>query len=241
MMTTRLGLEGRRGLVAGGTSDVGGACVERLCTEGMTVAFTGSDRERGEMLARETGAAFLPCDPRDRASCDVAVTTALEAAGGRLDVLVTSSEMLIDGPIEATSEAGFRELIEANLTSAFRIGRAGLAAMRAGGGGSMVHIASAAGIRAAHEAAAFSVTSAGVIAVAELFAAEGAPDAVRSNAVCPGGMRGEGRWAADGLVTGADVASLVAWLASNESAHLTGATLRVDGGSGAAMLVDTRT
>ena len=50
----------------------------------------------------------------------------------------------------------------------------------------MIHIASDAGIRADHEQASYSVMSAGLIALAELFAAEGAPHGVRSNAVCPG-------------------------------------------------------
>ena len=52
----------------------------------------------------------------------------------------------------------------------------------------MIHVASDAGIRADHETAAYSVTSAGVIAVAELLAAEGAPYGIRANAVCPGGI-----------------------------------------------------
>jgi NAD(P)-dependent dehydrogenase (short-subunit alcohol dehydrogenase family) len=75
--------------------------------------------------------------------------------------------------------------------------------------------------------------------VAELFAAEGAPHAIRANAVCPGGITGGGP-SSGGSGTGADVAALVAWLSGGESAHMTGATLRIDGGAGAAMIVDTR-
>ena len=73
-----------------------------------------------------------------------------------------------------------------NLTALFRISRACFGTMRDSGGGSMIHIASDAGIRAVHEIAAYSVTKAGVIAVSELFGAEGAPYGIRSNAVCPG-------------------------------------------------------
>jgi NAD(P)-dependent dehydrogenase (short-subunit alcohol dehydrogenase family) len=228
-MTVRLDLEGRCGLVIGGTSEIGRACVKRLGEEGMTVGFTAGNRQLGESVARESGGSLIECDHRDRASCDRAIEQALELGGGRLDVLVTNGGMLFDGSIESTPEAVFRELLEVNLTSPFRVARACLAPMRAQGGGSMIHIASDAGIRAAHETAAYSVTSAGLIALAELFAAEAVADSVRCNAVCPG----------DGAAAG-DVASLVAWLACDQSAHMTGATLRLDGGSGAAMVVDTR-
>jgi NAD(P)-dependent dehydrogenase (short-subunit alcohol dehydrogenase family) len=213
--------------------------VRRLRDEGMTIAFTGGDRRRGESIASETGGSFFACDHRDRASSDHAVEQALAIIGSCLDVLVTNADTRFEGSIENTPQAVFAELLEANLTSVFRVARACFAPMRASGGGSMIHIASDAGIRAAHEAAAYSVTSAGVIAAAELLAAEGAPHGIRCNAVCPGGIRGD-KPPSGRLGTGTDVASLVAWLAGDESAHMTGATLRVDGGVGAAMVVDTR-
>jgi len=257
-MIVRPGLEGRCALVTGGTSGIGRACVRRLRDDGVTVAFTGRSRERGESVVRETGATFVECDHRDRAASDRAVERALELGGGRLDVLVANAGILFQGPIEATPETVFRELLEVNLTALFRVARACFKPMCEQGGGSMIHIASDAGIRAVHEIAAYSVTKAGVIAVAELFGAEGAPHGVRSNAVCPGDIvpgvqatpTGHEDHAEDpaGWVvppsgrfgTGADVASLVAWLASDESAHMTGATLRIDGGTGAAMRVATR-
>jgi NAD(P)-dependent dehydrogenase (short-subunit alcohol dehydrogenase family) len=196
-MTVRLGLDGRCALVTGASSEIGRACVRRLREEGMTVAESGDSVE-------------IP----------------LELGSGRLDVLVTCPRVVFEGSIEATPEDVFRELLDVNLTSLFRAARACFAPMREQGRGSMILVASEAGIRAVHETAAYSVAMAGVIAVAELFAAEGAPHGVRSNAVCPN---------AD-----ADVASLVAWLASDESVHMSGATLRVDGGSGAAMRVAAR-
>jgi NAD(P)-dependent dehydrogenase (short-subunit alcohol dehydrogenase family) len=251
-------LEGRVALVTGGTSGIGRACVARLRNEGMSVAFTGRSRERGEVVARETGADFIACDHRDREASDRAVERVLELTDRRLDALVANAGILFQGPIEATPEAVFRELLEVNLTALFRVSRRCFEQMRDSGGGSMIHVASDAGIRAVHEIAAYSVTKAGVIAVSELFGAEGAPYGVRSNAVCPGDIvpgvqatpAGHEDHAEDpaGWVlppsgrfgTGEDVASLVTWLVSDESAHMTGATLRIDGGTGAAMRALTR-
>lgn len=239
-MTVRLDLQGRCGLVIGGTSEIGRACVQRLRDAGMTIGFTCSGGEHGESLARRTGATLIECDHGDRASTDRAVRQALELCGGRLDVLVVDPEMSLQGSIEATPEAGFRELLEVNLTSPFRVTRSCLPALRSVRG-SIVLIASDAGIRAAHRRAAYSVASAGLIAVSELFAAEEAPFGVRCNAVCPGGMVDDELPPPSGRAgVGADVAATVAWLASDESTHMTGATLRLDGATGAAMVLDTR-
>jgi NAD(P)-dependent dehydrogenase (short-subunit alcohol dehydrogenase family) len=248
----------RTALVTGGSSGIGRACVQRLRRDGYAVAFTGRNRERGEAVATATGATFIECDHRDRVASDRAVEQALELGGGRLDVLVANAGILFQGSIEATPEAAFRELVEVNLTALFRASRACFGPMVAQGGGSMVHIASDTGIRGIHGIAAYSVTKAGVVAVAELFAAEGAPHGVRANAVCPGdvfpGVQATPEGHADHAEnpenwvpppsgrfgTGEDVAALVAWLASDESVHMTGATLRIDGAAGAAMRVLTR-
>ena len=257
-MTAPYSLEGRTALVTGGTSGIGRACVARLREEGMRVAFTGRSRERGEAVAADTGADCIECDHRDREASDRAVERALDLADGRLDALVANAGILFQGSIEATPEDVFRELLEVNLTALFRVSRRSFGPMRDQGGGSMIHIASDAGIRAVHEIAAYSVTKAGVVAVSELFSAEGAPYGIRSNAVCPGDIvpgvqatpAGHEDHAEDpaGWVlppsgrfgTGEDVAALVAWLASYESAHMTGATLRIDGATGAAMRALTR-
>jgi NAD(P)-dependent dehydrogenase (short-subunit alcohol dehydrogenase family) len=252
------GLDGRVALVSGGTSGIGKSCVERLRAEGMTVVFTGRSEERGAVVAGATGATFLRCDARDRAASDEAVAEALRIGGGRVDVLVANAGILMGGPIEATPEAAFRELVEVNLTSLFRTSRACFGPMREHGGGSMIHIASDTGIRGIHDIPAYSVTMAGVVAVSELFAAEGAPHGIRANAVCPGDVvpgvqstptgfeshaESPESWVlppSGRFGTGEDVAGLVAWLACDESAHMNGATLRIDGAAGAAMRVVTR-
>lgn len=245
-----LGLDGRHAFVTGGTSGIGRAIVERLRREGMSVAFTGRSEGRGSKVAESTGATFIQCDHLDRAASDRAVEEALALADGRLDLLVANAGVIYGGPIEATPDAAFRELVEVNLTALFRVARACFEPLRAGGGGSMIHIASDTGIRGIPAIAAYSVTKAGAVAVAELFAFEGAPHGIRSNAVCPGdvlpGVQAtpaghedhaespEG-WTpppSGRFGTGEDVANLVAWLASDEASHVNGATLRIDGAAG---------
>lgn len=251
-------LEGRVALVTGGTSGIGKACVERLRAEGMAVVFTGRSEDRGRQVAASTGATFLQCDARDREASDRAVEEAARLGDGRIDALLANAGIVFGDTIENTPEPVFLELLEVNLTSLFRTSRACFGLMRDQGGGSMIHLASDSGIRGVHEIPAYSVTKAGVVAVSELFAAEGAPFRVRANAVCPGDVapgiqatpEGHAEHAEDPagwtlppsgrFGTGEDVAALVAWLASDESAHMTGATLRLDGGMGAAMSALTR-
>jgi NAD(P)-dependent dehydrogenase (short-subunit alcohol dehydrogenase family) len=235
-------------LVTGGTGGIGAAVVRRLRESGHDVVFCGRDEARGAALARATGAVFRPADATDRAACDASVAFALERLG-RIDVLVAGAGMLVQGPLATTSDEEFERLVETNLTATFRYGRAAFAEMRRQGGGAMVLIASDSAIRGSHRIPAYSVVKAGVVAIADLLGAEGAPFGIRANAVCPGntlpGMAGDepAGWrptASGAFATADDVAVAVAFLASPEAAHINGATLRIDGGTGAALQAATR-
>ena len=236
-------------LVTGGTSGIGRACVERLRRDGYTVVFTGRDAGRGAAVAATTGATFLRCDARDRRQIADSVAQAHELGGGRIDLLVGNAGVLIAGSIAETPLAAFRELVEVNLTALFLYSRACFALMREQGSGSLVHISSDTGIRGIHDLAAYSVTKAGAVMLSELFAGEGARHGVRANAICPGDVEpgvqatpvGHEHHAEDPagwdlppngrFGTGQDIAAAVAWLASPEASHITGATLRIDGGA----------
>jgi NAD(P)-dependent dehydrogenase (short-subunit alcohol dehydrogenase family) len=238
----------RSALVTGGTGGIGSAIVRRLRADGYEVVFCGRDEERATALERETGAVFRRADATDRAACDTSVAFALERLG-QIDLLVANAGILVEAPLAGTSDEEFERLVETNLTSAFRYGRALFAPMRRQGGGVMVLVASDSAIRGSHRIPAYSVVKAGVVAVAELLGAEGAPYGIRANAVCPGntlpGMAGDepAGWrptASGAFATAADVAAAVAFLASAEAAHINGATLRIDGATGAALQTVTR-
>jgi NAD(P)-dependent dehydrogenase (short-subunit alcohol dehydrogenase family) len=238
----------RAALVTGGTGGIGSAIVRRLRSDGYEVVFCGRDERRGAALERDTGAVFRIADATDRAACDASVAFALERLG-RVDLLVANAGLLVAGPLAETSDEQFDELVETNLTSAFRYGRALFGPMRRQGSGVMVLVASDSAIRGSHRIPAYSAVKAGVVAIAELLGAEGAAYGIRANAICPGntlpGMAGDdpSRWrptASGAFATAHDVAGAVAFLASAEAAHINGATLRIDGATGAALQAVTR-
>ena len=238
----------RSALVTGGTGGIGSAIVRRLCADGYDVVFCGRDETRGAALEHATGAIFRRADATDRAACDGSVAFALERLG-TVDLLVTNAGVLVEGPLAATSDQEFERLVETNLTSTFRYARSLFAPMRRQGSGVMVMVASDSAIRGSHRIPAYSAVKAGVVAIAELIGAEGAAYGIRANAVCPGntlpGMVGDdpARWrptASGAFATAHDVAASVAFLASAEAAHINGATLRIDGATGAAMQSVTR-
>ena len=246
-------IDGFTALVTGGTSGIGRSIVEHLSGAGMRVAFTGRDMERGTRVAASTGAHFLRADATDRSQCDQSISRALEALGGRLDLFVSNAGLVFAEPLEETSEGAFREVMEVNLTAAFRFSRACLEAMRAQGRGSIVHVVSDAAIRGIHHIPAYTVSKAGLLAMSEVLAAEAALDGVRVNAICPGAVMpgvqstiaGYDHHAEDASTwgaapsgrhgTGADIAQAVLWLASDAAGHVSGATLRIDGAASAAM------
>ncbi|MGZ8651076.1 MAG: SDR family NAD(P)-dependent oxidoreductase [Actinomycetota bacterium] len=247
-------LDGKRVLVTGGTSGIGRACVERLAADGASVVFTGRSEGRGETVVADTGAVFLAADARDPGAVPRSVDAALSTLQG-IDVLVNNAGILFQGSIEETPPHAWRELLAVNLTAAFLYAKACFRSMKAGGGGTLIHIASDTGIRGIPSIAAYSVTKAGVRMLSDMLALEGAPFGVRSNAVCPGDVlpgvqatpTGFENHAEDPSIwtlppcgrfgEGADVASLVAHLASDEARHISGATIRIDGAGGAGMVL----
>ena len=243
-------LRGRTALVSGGTSGVGRAVVEHLSEAGMRVAFCGRDAERGAAVAATTGASFIRADATGRADCDRSVEQATSHLGGRLDLFVACAAMILAAPLADTPERIFRELVEVNLTATFRYSRACFEVMRDRRRGVIIHVVSDAALRGIHHIPAYSVTKAAVLALSETLAAEAAPHGVRVNAICPGavfpGMQttpagfedhaedasGWGAAPSGRHGTGRDVSSAVLWLAGDDAAHVSGATLRIDGAAG---------
>lgn len=167
---------------------------------------------------------------------------------GQVDVLVNNAGISCIARAEETSSADFRRVLEVNLVAPFLLARTFGTAMLAARSGSIVNIASVAGLLGVSERAAYNSSKHGLVGLTRTLAAEWGGRGVRTNAVCPGWVKTEmdandqasghysdeditsriplGRFASPG-----DVASAVAFLADpSQSGFINGATLPVDGG-----------
>jgi NAD(P)-dependent dehydrogenase (short-subunit alcohol dehydrogenase family) len=250
-MTSGTGrLQGKHVLVTGGTTGIGFAIAERFLREGARVAVTGRNQElgvRAEAALRETGPSwFLPADAGDPAAVARSVDLAASHLG-TIDVLVNNAGVGVEASLLRTPLADYDRLMNVNVRGGLLYAQAAyphLARRR----GSMIHIASDAGIWGEQAIGLYSVSKAAVVMLGKMLALEGGPDGVRSNVLCPGdtwpGMRhmappGEedrpesGDWPIPPigrLGEARDVAAAAVFYASDEAEFITGTTLLVDGG-----------
>jgi NAD(P)-dependent dehydrogenase (short-subunit alcohol dehydrogenase family) len=239
---------GRVGLVAGAGSGIGRATARLLAERGGAVVAVDVNgpaaSETADEIRRAGGrAAALPGDVTRAEDVDVALA---RQRFGRLDVLINCAGILRIAPLEATAEKEWAEVLAVNLTGAFLLTRAALAAMREqGGGGAIVHIASRAALRAKEGHAAYAASKAGILQLTQTAALEGARHGIRVNCVCPGfidtpmtrgGYEPEAFPAWEEVCPlgragqPEDVARAMLFLASDEAAFITGVALPVDGG-----------
>ncbi|QMW21933.1 SDR family NAD(P)-dependent oxidoreductase [Sandaracinobacteroides saxicola] len=247
-------LDGRVALITGAAGGIGAASAEAMITQGARVACADLDRARlEETVARlGPGALALTLDVTSRASWAAAVDATL-AAFGRLDILVNSAGISEPGSIEDMSDDSWNRHIAINLNGVMYGMQAATPALKAGGNGSIVNIASMLSIRPGGIFTAYCASKAGMAhmskAAALHFANNRIP--VRVNTVHPGaietpmldryldlnpGLTREQAYegfAANhpvGRVGKAhEVAAAVLWLASDASSFTTGAEIPVDG------------
>ncbi len=236
-------LSGKTALVTGATGGIGGAIAAALKAQGAKVIVTGSTLERAEAAKARIGAdGALAANLADRAAVDALATDA--EALGPVDILVNCAGVTRDGLVMRMKDADFDDVIEVNLTAAFRLSRALVRGMIKRRGGRIINIGSVVGSTGNAGQVNYSTAKAGLTGLTKSLARELAARNITVNLVAPGFigtamtdvLTDDQRSAimkdipAGTLGQPEDVAAAVVYLASAEAQYVTGQTLHVNGG-----------
>lgn len=255
-MTGRLA--GKVALVTGGRGGIGRAICARFEAEGARV-FAADLSEGGSLTGSDAAGEFLPLDVTSEDAARTAMAQ-VNAAAGKLDVLVNAAGIEIEKTIEDTTLEEWNRSFAVNVTGTFLTSKHALPLMRTAAGqgqtASIVNFGSYDGFIADPGLAAYCATKGAVHALTRAMACDHGPEGIRVNAVCPGYVdtpmlqsffTGEGSGAGGKPIgelqqavrdvhpmrsygTPDDVANLVLWLASDEARYASGQLWVLDGG-----------
>jgi 3-oxoacyl-[acyl-carrier protein] reductase len=239
-------LTGKTALITGATGGIGAAIAKVLHGAGAIVAVSGTRAAVLEELKSELGGErvhIVPCNLSDAAEVEKLVPSA-EAAMGGLDILVNNAGITRDGLSMRMKDEDWQAVLDVNLTASFRLARATMRGMMKKRWGRIVNITSVVGVTGNPGQANYVASKAGIIGLSKSLAAELASRNITVNCVAPGFIATPmtdvlndkqkeailTKVPAGRLGSPQDVASAVLYLASDESAYVTGQTIHVNGG-----------
>lgn len=241
--------EGSVAVVTGASGGIGQACALELASHGVTVVVhyrsnrDGATDTLNRILKAGGRGAIIQADVAKEEETE-RMFRKIQAAFGGVRILVNNAGMIRDGYAMMMTDDAFRSVIDTNLTGAFHCTREALRMMMAAGKGSIVNIASTSGITGAAGQVNYSASKGGLIAMTKTLAREYADKGIRVNAVAPGfietAMIKSNRELYEQKYMEwiplrrfgqpEEVASAVAYLASEYASYITGKVLAVDGG-----------
>lgn len=241
----QIDLTGRVALVTGSTRGIGRAIAETLAQCGARVAIVGRDPAKAAQVASEVSpeARGFGCNVAESASV-TALVAAVEEAFGSVDVLVNNAGLTRDNIMLRLKDEDWDAVLDTNLRAAFIAIRAATRGMMKRRWGRIINISSVVGLIGNKGQSNYAASKAGLIGLTKAVAREFASRNILANAIAPGfietdmtaAMTPEARASLIGSIplerlgSPNDVASMVAFLASEHAAYITGQVLVVDGG-----------
>lgn len=225
-------------LITGGNRGIGLTTARLLAAQGHRVAVTSRD-------GQVDGLFTVKCDVTDTASVDAAFATA-EEEHGPIEVLVANAGICEDQLLLRMSEESFARVVDTNLTSAFRVAKRASRSMLRQRWGRLLFVSSVVGLSGSAGQASYAASKAGLVGFSRSLARELGSRGVTANVVAPGfvdtdmtaGLSDERRAQvlasipAGRTADSAEIAAVLAFLASDEAGYVNGAVIPVDGGLG---------
>lgn len=238
-------LSGKKALVTGATGGIGEAIVRTLSKLGAEVALSGTRIEKLQESAKAlpVKSVVLPCNLADSADVESLVDKAIEGLGG-LDILVNNAGITRDGLAMRMKDEDWKSVIDVNLEACFRLCRSSIKNMMKQRYGRIINITSIVGVTGNPGQANYCAAKAGLIGMSKSMAQEVASRGITINCVAPGFIRSAmtdalnetqkerilAQIPAARMGDAEEIASAVAFLASDEARYITGQTLHVNGG-----------
>jgi NAD(P)-dependent dehydrogenase (short-subunit alcohol dehydrogenase family) len=248
MKMMNYGCEGLNVVISGGTSGIGLATAEKFLRDGANVYILGRSVLRGAMavqklMARtERTAVYIPCDVTSVEDCRKAIVS----IGGVIHILVNAAGVYVEQRLENVSEADISNIFDTNVKGTMFLTQASLPFMY--GGGSIVNIASDAGISGNYGCPVYCASKGAIVALTKALALDYAPS-IRVNCVCPADVDtpllrkqledSNGGYTMDDMAdayplgrigTAEEVAHVICSVASPMNSFMTGSIIAVDGG-----------
>ena len=256
-------LSGMTALVTGASGGLGRDIVHALIMQGARVALSGTSEEKlktalvqanmirdGESVHFSMSAngelshPILPCNLGDGAAVDELVPQAVEALGGKLDILINNAGVTRDNLLMRMKDEEFDDVIRINLEAAFRLMRAAARPMMKARFGRIISITSVVGVTGNPGQANYVASKAGLIGLTKSVAQELASRGITVNAIAPGFMTSAmtdalndqqresilARIPLGAMGSGDDIGAACVYLASREAGYVTGQTIHVNGG-----------